>query len=236
MKRVLIINPNTNSDMTELILNAAKEFDTELFKIEARNAAHGPLTIENNFERILASNGFIREIRKGVARAYDGFIEGAICDPGLFGAKEISSVPVVGLGEASMLLSLPLGYKFSILAANNRFKPIMLDLVKSYGLLDRCASVRVTGLTILQTANDRDLTTNTMIKEGRRAIEEDSAEILILGSAAMGGLARPIQEELSVPVIDPVIAGMSVMDMLLRSKQNTSKINLFKTPETKEIR
>ena len=75
-----------------------------------------------------------------------------------------------------------------------------------------------------------------MITEGRKAIDEDSAEVLILGSAGMGGIARTIQEELSVPVIDPVLAGMSVMEMLVRSNYATSEINLFRTPDSKEIK
>lgn len=236
MKRVLIINPNSNSNMTKIIFSAARNYNTDLFEIEVINPEHGPITIENNFERILTGNEFVKEVKKGIEKGYDGFMDGAICDPGLFAAKELSSVPVVGFGEASMILSLPLGHKFAILTANKRFEPIMQDLVKGYGLMDRCASIRSTGLTILQTANDKDLTIKMMIKAGRRAIEEDSAEVLLLGSAGMGGLAQTISEVLEVPVIDPVIAGLSVMEMILRSSYKTSKLNLFKIPEPKEIR
>ncbi|MEM3858431.1 MAG: hypothetical protein QW478_03375 [Candidatus Micrarchaeaceae archaeon] len=112
----------------------------------------------------------------------------------------------------------------------------MEDLIKTYRFSDRCASIRVKWLTILQTENNREFNVSTMIREGKKAIEEDFAEVLILGSARMRGLAGLIQEELPIPPIDLVLASLSVMEMLLYSNNSTNKINLSSTPDHEEIK
>ena len=64
MKKVLIINPNTSSNMTKIILETSNAYHTDLFKTDVINPKQGPLTIENNVERILSANEFIREIKE----------------------------------------------------------------------------------------------------------------------------------------------------------------------------
>ena len=47
-----------------------------------------------------------------------------------------------------------------------------------------------------------------LISEGRKALEEDFAEPVILGCTLETGFYREMQEELGAPVIDPSIAAM----------------------------
>ena len=56
-----------------------------------------------------------------------------------------------------------------------------------------------------------------MLREGRRAVEEDNAEVLILGCTIEFGFHEKMQQELGVPVIDAVAAPFKLAEMLAES-------------------
>ena len=65
------------------------------------------------------------------------------------------------------------------------------------------ASVRVTGIPVLDLQKDLDATFHALVEEGRKAIELDGAEVLILGCTGMTGMAERVTKELGVSVVDP---------------------------------
>ena len=52
------------------------------------------------------------------------------------------------------------------------------------------------------------------MEAGRRAVEEDKAEALILGCTCSFGMHETLQRELGVPVIDPIIASFKMAEFL----------------------
>ncbi len=61
---------------------------------------------------------------------------------------------------------------------------------------------------------DHDLTCDRLLSEGRKAIREDGAEVLILGCTAEYGFNKIMQTELGVPVIDAVTAPFKYAEFL----------------------
>lgn len=57
---------------------------------------------------------------------------------------------------------------------------------------------------------------NSLLDAGRRALEKTDAQVLILGCLSFMGLARELEEELSVPVIDPGPASVCLAEALVR--------------------
>jgi Asp/Glu/hydantoin racemase len=45
---------------------------------------------------------------------------------------------------------------------------------------------------------------------GRRLIEQDGAEAVVMGCAGMARHRRPLEEELGIPVIDPTQAAVTM--------------------------
>ncbi len=74
-----------------------------------------------------------------------------------------------------------------------------------------------------------DLVRDRTIEEGRRAIEEDGADTLIIGCTGMMGLAEDTQSILGVPVIDAGMAGIRMCEMLIKMNLSQSK-HAFPTP------
>ena len=138
--------------------------------------------------------------------------------------RELTDKPVIGIGEASMLLALPLGHKFSILSLKKKKIPQKEDLVKKYGFENRCASVRITGLGVV--GDDKEKR-EKLIQEGEKAVEEDGAEVLILGCAGMAGLDKEIEKIVNVPVIDGVVSALMLIESLIRYGVSTSKAGKY---------
>ena len=70
-------------------------------------------------------------------------------------------------------------------------------------------------------------------------IEEDGAEALILGCTAEYGFYRHMQEELGVPVLDPVISALKTAEMMaeaaLRFDWLPSRVGASEGPPADEV-
>ena len=62
--------------------------------------------------------------------------------------------PGRGLAEASFVTAMMLGHRFSVLTMLDRGVPPIHDLLRLHGVESRCASVRATGLTVLEAHGD----------------------------------------------------------------------------------
>lgn len=79
----------------------------------------------------------IRAEREG----YDAVIFGHFQDSGLYEARSAVDIPVVSLGEASMLYCCQLAQRIGIVTINPRFIPWFHHQIKKYGLQDRITGV-----------------------------------------------------------------------------------------------
>ena len=72
----------------------------------------------------------------------DAVVLACFGDPGLAALKEVSSVPVVGMADASILQACAMGSRFSIVTGGERWKSMLEEFVANHGLTSRLASVR----------------------------------------------------------------------------------------------
>lgn len=222
--------------MTREIEKAAKKYarpDTEIIAVSPKS---GPESIESMYDEALAQRGVLEEVKYGLKEEFDGFVIACFGDPALYAAREVSDVPVVGIAEAAMLMACMLGNKFSIITVLKRTVPIMEEVVQKYGLKDRCASIRATDMSVLELEENIERTKELLLKDGRKAVEEDGAEVLLLGCAGMSGLDTQLEKALGVPVIDGTVAAVKFLEGIHDYGKKTSKTLAFKPPEKKKIK
>ena len=87
-------------------------------------------------------------IRQAQQAGYAGFIIGHFQEPGLHECKATVGIPVLGLGEATMLYACLLGRKIGLVTINPVFIPWHEDQVVRYGLQQRVVGVRVVDTTV----------------------------------------------------------------------------------------
>jgi len=217
--KILCINPNSSREVTEGIKKTCEKYSLTGTLIEVKQIDEAPSGIEGYLDAAIAER-YILEKFKDWEQQYDGFIIACHSDIAIDLLRELTAKPVIGIGEASMLYSLPLGHKFSILSLKRKKIPQKEDLVKKYGLENRCASIRSTGLGVVATEKDKR---EKLLKEGMAAVIEDGAEVIILGCAGMAGLDKEIEQAVKVPVIDGVPCALMIIESLIRYRANTSK-------------
>jgi allantoin racemase len=76
------------------------------------------------------------------------------------------------------------------------------------------ASMRPLGLGVHDFQADHARTRELLMREGRAAVHEDGAEVLILGCTIEFGFYEEMQAQLGVPVIDAVLAPFKYAEFL----------------------
>jgi allantoin racemase len=219
--RILIINPNSDPSMTEAIAKTARNFAGSDYEIDCLPTPGAPEFIETYEDAVRAVPGMI-ELIKNHGTAYDGFVVACHSDPHLDVLKEISHKPIVGIGEASMKLASLLGHRFSILSDTVHSIPSKEDLARKYHLESSLASVRAPE-SRAEKKREEDIYTEL----GQKAIEEDGAEVLVLGCAGLTGLDKPIEIRTGAPVLDGIICALMIVSGLIKYEKSTSKIRKY---------
>ena len=174
------------------------------------------------------------------APAFDAIIIGCFYDVGLREAREVSgSAPVLAPCQSSAAIAAMLGNRFSVLVGRRKWIPRMHENILLYGHGERLASFRSLGLGVRDFQVDHALTCERMLEAGRAAIEQDGAELLILGCTAEYGFYRRMQDELGVPVLDPVLASLKLAEMMaetaLRFDWLPSRVGGSEAPPADEV-
>lgn len=215
--RILIINPNSNADMTSDIDKKAKEYADSDIEVHTVLNPEAPNYIDTYKDAAQACRGMIKIIEEN-EELYDAFIVACHCDPNLDVMKELTKKPVVGIGEASMKLATMLGHRFSVISVGNRAVPIKEELIRSYGLEKYAGKIQSSG-ELPTDCDDKE----AFLSAAQRAVTEDKAEVLVLGCAGMCDLDDFISEKTGIPVLDGVTCALAVASGLVRLGLGTSK-------------
>lgn len=234
--RILFINPNTSPGFTEKIAAIATRHAFPGTDVVAVNPTSGPRSIESIYDELLSSPGTLETAIERLDEC-DAVVIACYSDhPTVYALREIADKPVVGIAEASMLLACVLGHKFSVVTTNREWEPLLWDAVRHYGLGERCASVRSTGMAVLdlETAG-AETVDNAIIAAARLAVEQDGADVICLGCAGMAGLDEKVTAALGVPVVDGVVAALKLMEGAVAAGLRTSKRLAYAQPQYKEV-
>ncbi len=106
---------------------------------------HGLTPPDLELHRITEFRCAAQVLRNAVAaqqQGYDAFAIGHYQDGGLYEARASVDIPVLGLGEASMLFACTLGQKIALVTINPVFIPMHEEQIARYGLRERVVAVK----------------------------------------------------------------------------------------------
>ena len=208
MQRVLVVVPFAMS-AENLALRQGQLKGIELspdLHFEFRPVKAGPLNYSSHHDFVLADAA---NFEAGCRAQDEGFA--AVCidtmsDSGVAALRSVLDIPVFGPGKVSMLTALMLGDRFSVLAMASRWKPLYKKALDELGLHHKCASVRAIEVPsdnqALLSGKEEDVFP-LLEAAARRAIDEDGADVIILGSTTMHQSHAWLSQRLPVPVINP---------------------------------
>ncbi|WP_219417660.1 aspartate/glutamate racemase family protein [Pseudonocardia nigra] len=232
--RILVVNVNTTASVTEAIAASARAVAAPGTEIVGLTPRFGAESVEGNLESYLAAVG----VADAVARydgPFDAVIQAGYGEHGREGLQEMLDVPVVDITEAAATTAQYLGHRYSVVTTLDRTVPLIEDRLLLAGLDRRCASVRASGLPVLELERDPDRAIAAIVAQSRLAVEHDHAEVICLGCGGMAGLEDKVRAETGVPVVDGVPAAVTVAESLVRLGLSTSKVRTYAAPRTKRV-
>jgi allantoin racemase len=209
-----VINPNSDPVMSGVIRDEPERVKRPDTEVEVVNATGAPIAIQSALDEARCTPGTLEHVRSAKERGMDAVVIACFSDPALAAARESTTVPVVGIQESALHLAARLGEKVAILSTGSGTGPGRLGEVLRGRLGHQFASCRRLGLSVSDTVRDRDLVMQRLVETGRRAMEEDGAEVFVLGCAGLGDLAPRLSDALGTPVIDPNAAALKTAEAL----------------------
>ena len=209
-ERILVINPNSNAAVTRGLDTAVEPLRRiSRLQIDCVTLDETPFGIESDDDIRMVAPFVARAVAANDA-AYDAFVIACYSDPGLSECRDVSSKTVVGIQESAVRLSVAQERRFGVLALSEQSIQRHVAYVRGLGLHGFHAGERALNIDVDDAVND-PATRAKIIAAGRTLIEDDGAETLILGCAGMAAHRQPVQEGLGVPVIDPVMAAVTLV-------------------------
>lgn len=230
--RILLVNPNTTSSMTETIAQAARAVAAPGTAVEAATSTMGPASIEGYYDEALAVPGLLLEIGRGERDGADAAIIACFDDTGLDAARALASIPVLGICEAALATAAFVAHRIAVVTTLDRSVVPIERLVARYGLAGR-VHVRAAGIPVLALDDPRSGALARLRHAVRAAIDEDGAEAVVLGCAGMADLARSLSRECGVPVVDGVAAAVKQAEALVGLGLRTAKRGAYAPPPPK---
>jgi allantoin racemase len=234
--RLLMLNPNTTASFTGRILEIARQVAAPGTEIMVLNPTSGPRSIESVYDELLSAQGTL-EMALANMDGYDAVCIACYSDhPAVYALREITSKPVLGIAEASMMMACLVGWRFSVVTTNDEWTPLLTDAAKRYGLAERCASVRATGMAVLALeSGSEEANFKAIVRQSQLALDEDGAEVICLGCAGMSGLDKRLEQVIGVPVLDGVACAVKLLEGLVGCGLTTSKRRTYAQPRQKEL-
>jgi allantoin racemase len=183
----------------------------------------GPVSIESMWEEYLHIPYLMDKCVQLEREGFDAIVPGCFADPGLDGVRELVSIPIVGPGASSMLAATALGHKFGILTVLENVVRPLENLALLTGVHSKLASIRHLDIPVLELNSDRERTFRRAIEVGQRMVEEDRADVLVLGCGTLSFRAHEIEAAIGVPVINPLRCALRTAELLVRSGLTHSK-------------
>ena len=228
--RLLLLNPNTTQALTDRLASSAAAVLPPDVELLPATATKGFPYISSRAEAQIAGAAVLETMadRHG---SVDAVAIAAFGDPGLCAARELFDLPVTGMAEASMILSLSFGERFAFVTFSPALIPWYAEQVARVGLTARFAGAFVPQEDFGSVSDVAAEMRAPLVRTCLRAAA--SADVLILAGAPIAGLAAEIAGEVPAILMDPVQAAVLQAVALYRMRPEGANLGSFARPPGK---
>jgi len=217
--RILVINPNSNTDFSDQMDKAVAPLRFGgAVQIDCISLGNTPRGIETQRHIDAVIDPVCETIAKKEAD-YDGFVIACFADTGVISTREITRKPVIGICEAGLSTALNAGERFGVISTSNEARNAELRLIRSHGLMDRCAGMEPVNVPVVDMMTSADLPAR--LSAAAQKLVDQGAEAIVLGCAGMTPHREALQREFGLPVIDPTVAGVGCVLALTATTRDT---------------
>lgn len=186
--------------------------------IEFCCAARGGGALDSQYEGVIA-DAFCLDAGLGAEdEGFDAVCINSMSDSGVAGLRSRLSIPVLGTAAPTYHIASQLGRRFSILSMWENWRWLYDKVLSETGLQGRLASIRsidVAPDTAELLVGKEDAVFPLLLAAARRAIDEDGADVLVLGSTTMHQSHVFLRDQLDIPVLNPGLIAFKTCETLL---------------------
>jgi allantoin racemase len=209
--KILLANSNTSSEVTRVILGEAERIASPGTIVTGRNARFGARVIASRTEAAVSAHALVDMLAEE-APGHDAVVVGMSLDTGLWAARELLEVPVVGMTEAALMCACTMAPRFGLVVLGRHNTQPFRELVESYGLVGRLAGIAALEVTA-----------------------EEGAEVVILVGAVMAGLPRALEGRVPVPLIEGIACGVLLAETLVRLGASKPRFGSLQAPTRRKV-
>ena len=208
--RILLLNPNTSTSVTELLAAQVGTMSGAAATFIPATARFGAAYIASRAALAIAGHAALDAFAEH-GQGCDAVFLACFGDPGLLALREVSPVPVVGMLEASCREAQRTAARYAIVTGGALWKPMLHEIVAGLGVGDGLVGIRTIARTGGEIAKDPEAALSDLAAACQACATEDRAEAVILGGAALVGLAARVQPHVPVPVLCSVASGVTAV-------------------------
>jgi allantoin racemase len=198
--------------------------DTMVECVPVRNSA---TLVDCYYEDLVFDMYIVEAGLRAEEEGYDAVVMDTVSDSGLYALRSRLSIPVVGPGLVSYAVAIMLGKRFSIVTMWDKWRHLYEKNLDSYRLREKCASIRAVNIPpdveALFAGKEEEMF-EKLTDEARKAIDEDGADVILLGSTTMHQAGDHMAAHLPAPVINPGPVAIKLTESLVHLGLTHSKV------------
>lgn len=207
MSLIHIINPNSSVSVTDTMQAAARaHFPQSGDRMHFAILQDGPAGIASQADADRAATLVFDYIDRNRDQA-SAFVIGCFSDPGLFAARD-RQLPVVGIGVTGIAWAAALSSRVGVVAMSQGAIPRHMRHYAALGLSGLIVGERGIDLPAAETGGELALA--RIIEAATALRDRDGAEVIVMGCAGMSRLRADVEQAIGLPVVDPVVAGITL--------------------------
>lgn len=228
--RILMINPNTSQEITDLVVSSARKVASPGTEIIGATGRFGPRYIVSRAGAAVAGHAAL-DAYAAHGDGADVIALSCFGDPGLAGLRELAAQPVIGMAEAACQEAAQGGRRFAIVTGGERWGAMLEEFVAALGLASQLAVVKTVAPSGGDIARDPDRALALLANAAQSCIDVNGADVVILGGAGLAGIPERIQDRVGRPLIDSVTAVVRAAERLGRDRWSKPTTGSYaKTP------
>lgn len=207
--------------------------------------------LSSNFLGMLNDVQVIADILRAQQEGYDAAVIGPHWDPGLYGAREAASIPVVGPLEAATMVAQTLGRRFAVLTMHDGYVPMIERSMRLYGCGERALvgrPVRKFAMTFQNLSAALSGDDDEFLREFTKTATEciaDGADVIIAGGQLFGPVFQRhgyiTVPNTGVPVVEVASCGLKLAEVLVDLRRSVGLVKSehphapFRTPPSEIV-
>ncbi|MEV0416002.1 aspartate/glutamate racemase family protein [Streptomyces sp. NPDC050448] len=208
------MNPVGTAAFDEEVSLAIEAVRAPHHRVVVRHLEDGPPHLEYREAGQRVIGPVVELAREAEAVGARASVVGCFFDVGVHVLRECVKLPVIGMGEASMLLASTLGHRFSVIVGRRKWTPQVEQNALLTGMERHLASVRSVEMSIPAAQADPTTFFKRVREAARAAVERDGAEVVVLSEIAPPGFTRTLRDELGAAFVDPGMAAWKWAEMM----------------------